>query len=68
MEPETRYIAVKFVDFFRRPPTGPEGDGPQTTSFVLTVQFSSGKIMQLTEEVTWETDNWRLFGPFEIVQ
>ena len=68
IEPESRYLAVKFVDYCRRGAPGPADDGPQTTSFILTIQYSDGQVQQITDTFSWQVDNWRLFGPFEFVR
>jgi hypothetical protein len=65
IEPESRYLAVKFVDYCRRGAPGPADDGPQTTSFVLTIQYSDGQVQQITDTFTWQVDNWRLYGSYD---
>ncbi len=61
--PESQYVAVEFFGLCLRDPDGPEGDGPQSTTGTLTIQFSNGTVFQTTE--LFNVNDWRLYGPFD---
>jgi len=61
---DAHYVGVFIFSGCMRPPDGPDGDGPNTVSFTLTVRLPSGGVQQFGDTITKETDGWRLYGPF----